>query len=61
MSYFPSQDHVFYVLFSSQIFSIYRVHSALMRINEELVERKVGALVWKTEINDHKGFTVLTT
>jgi hypothetical protein len=28
------------------------VHSALVRINEELLERKVAAPVYKTEIND---------
>jgi hypothetical protein len=28
------------------------IHSALVRINEELLERKVVAPVYKTEIND---------
>jgi hypothetical protein len=37
------------------------VHSALVRINEELLEKKVAALVWKTEINDSRGSTTLTT
>jgi hypothetical protein len=32
-----------------------------MRINDELLERKVVALVYKTEINDHKGSAALTT
>jgi hypothetical protein len=31
-----------------------------MRINEEVLERKVVALVQKTEINDRGGYTVLT-
>jgi hypothetical protein len=37
-----------------------RVHSALVRINEELLERKVAAPVYKTEINDRKGSAALT-
>jgi hypothetical protein len=37
------------------------VHSALERINEELLERKVAAPVYKTEINDRKGSAALTT
>jgi hypothetical protein len=28
------------------------VHSALVRINEEILERKVAAPVYKTEFND---------
>jgi hypothetical protein len=31
------------------------VHSALVRINDELRERKVAAPVYKTEINDRGG------
>jgi hypothetical protein len=34
---------------------------SLMRINEELLERKVAALVYKTEINDRGGSVALTT
>jgi hypothetical protein len=37
------------------------VHSALVRINEELLERKVAAQVQKTEINDRRGSAALTT
>jgi hypothetical protein len=37
------------------------VHSALVRINEELLERKVAAPVKKTEIYDRAGSAVLTT
>jgi hypothetical protein len=37
------------------------IHSALVRINEELLERKVAAPVQKTEINYHEGFASLTT
>jgi hypothetical protein len=37
------------------------VHSALVRINEELLERKVAAPVYKTEINDRGGSAALTT
>jgi hypothetical protein len=37
------------------------VHSALVRINEELLERKVAAPVYKTEINDRVGPAVLST
>jgi hypothetical protein len=33
----------------------------LMRINEELVERKVAAAVYETEFNDRGGAAVLTT
>jgi hypothetical protein len=33
---------------------------SLVRINEELLERKVVAPVYKTEINDHGGSTALT-
>jgi hypothetical protein len=33
----------------------------LMRINEELLERKVAAPVQKTEINDRGGSAALTT
>jgi hypothetical protein len=29
---------------------------SLVRINEELFEKKVAALVWKTEINGRRGF-----
>jgi hypothetical protein len=36
-------------------------HSVLVRINEELLERKVAAPVYKTEINDHSGSAALTT
>jgi hypothetical protein len=36
------------------------VHSALVRINEELLERKVAALIYKTEINDRRGSAALT-
>jgi hypothetical protein len=32
-----------------------------VRINEELLERKVTAPVWKTEINDRGGFATLIT
>jgi hypothetical protein len=32
------------------------VHSVLVRINEELLERKVAVPVWKTEINDRVVF-----
>jgi hypothetical protein len=32
-----------------------------MRINEELLERKVAAPVWKTKINDRGGSAALTT
>jgi hypothetical protein len=34
---------------------------SLIRINEELLERKVAALVYKTEINDRGGSAALTT
>jgi hypothetical protein len=37
------------------------VHSALVRINEELLETKVAAPVKKTEINDRRGSAALTT
>jgi hypothetical protein len=37
------------------------VHSALVRVNEELLERKVAATVYKTEINDRRGSAELTT
>jgi hypothetical protein len=37
------------------------VHSALVRINEELLERKVAAPVQKTDINDRRGCAALTT
>jgi hypothetical protein len=36
------------------------VHSALVRINEELLNRKVAAPVSKTEINDRRGSAALT-
>jgi hypothetical protein len=36
------------------------VHSALLRINEELLERKVAAPVYRTEINDRRGSAALT-
>jgi hypothetical protein len=32
-----------------------------MRINEKLLERKVAAPVWKTQINHREGSAVLTT
>jgi hypothetical protein len=32
-----------------------------VRINEELLERKVAAPVWKTEINDRRGSAALIT
>jgi hypothetical protein len=32
----------------------------LVRINEELIERKVAAQVWKTEINDRDGYAPLS-
>jgi hypothetical protein len=34
---------------------------SLVRINEELLDRIVAAPVSKTEINDRRGFAVLTT
>jgi hypothetical protein len=34
---------------------------SLVRINEELLERKVAAPVYKTEINDRRGSVALTT
>jgi hypothetical protein len=34
---------------------------SLMRINEEILERKVADPVYKTEINDRKGSAALTT
>jgi hypothetical protein len=37
------------------------VRSALVRINEELLEGKVATLVQKTEINDRGGSAALTT
>jgi hypothetical protein len=37
------------------------VHSALVRINEELLERKIAAPVYKTEINDRGGSAALAT
>jgi hypothetical protein len=37
------------------------VHSPLVRINEELLERKEAAQVYKTEINDRRGSVALTT
>jgi hypothetical protein len=37
------------------------VHSVLVRINEELLERKVAAPVQKTEINGRGGSGALTT
>jgi hypothetical protein len=47
--------------FSEQRWIWNGVHSALVRINEELLERKVAAPVWKTEINDRGGSAALTT
>jgi hypothetical protein len=35
--------------------------TAFVKINEELLERKVAAPVYKTEINDRGGSAVLTT
>jgi hypothetical protein len=32
-----------------------------VRVNEELLERKVAALVQKTEVNDRRGSAALTT
>jgi hypothetical protein len=32
-----------------------------MKINQELLERKVAAPVWKTDINGHGDSTTLTT
>jgi hypothetical protein len=32
-----------------------------MRINEELLERKVAVPVWKTDINGRRGSAALTT
>jgi hypothetical protein len=32
------------------------VHSARVRINEELLERKVAGPVYKTEVNGRRGF-----
>jgi hypothetical protein len=54
------------VLPSASRFSEYRwvwngVHSALVRVNEELLERKVTTPVYKTEIYDRKGSAALTT
>jgi hypothetical protein len=46
--------------FSEQQWVWNRVYSALVRINEELLERKVAASVYKTEINDGGEFTALT-
>jgi hypothetical protein len=37
------------------------VHSSLVRINEELLEREVAAPVEKTEIDDLGGSAALTT
>jgi hypothetical protein len=37
------------------------VYSAFVRINEELLERKVAALVYKTEINGRGESAALTT
>jgi hypothetical protein len=37
------------------------VHTALVRINEKLLERKVAAPVQNTEINDRGEFAALTT
>jgi hypothetical protein len=37
------------------------VHSAIVRINEELLERNVAAPVQKTEINDRRGSAAPTT
>jgi hypothetical protein len=37
------------------------VHSALMRINVELLERKAAAPVYKTEINGRGSSAALTT
>jgi hypothetical protein len=34
---------------------------SLVRINEELLERKVDAPVYETEINDRRGSAALTT
>jgi hypothetical protein len=36
------------------------VYSALVRVNEELLERKLAAPVYKTEINDCRGSAALT-
>jgi hypothetical protein len=47
--------------FSEQQWVWNGVHSALVRINEELLERKVAALVLKTEINDCGRSAALTT
>jgi hypothetical protein len=38
-----------------------RVHSALVRINDELLERKLAAPLYKTEINVRRGSAPLTT
>jgi hypothetical protein len=37
------------------------IHSALVRVNEKLLERKLAAPVKKTEINDRRGSAALTT
>jgi hypothetical protein len=47
--------------FSEQHWVWNGVHSALVRINEELLERKVAAPVYKTEINDRGESAALTT
>jgi hypothetical protein len=47
--------------FSKQQWVCNGIHSALVRINEELLERKVAAPVLKTEINGRMGSAALTT
>jgi hypothetical protein len=37
------------------------VHSGLVRINEEILERRVAASVQETEINERRGSAELTT
>jgi hypothetical protein len=43
------------------MFHLWLGHSALVRINEELLERNIVAPVYKTEINDRRGSAALTT
>jgi hypothetical protein len=39
----------------------HKVHSLLVRVNEELLERKAAAPVYKSDINDRVGSAALTT
>jgi hypothetical protein len=48
-------------ILTASIVGLERGPLSLVRINEELLERKVAAPVWKNEINGRRGSAVLTT